>query len=71
MGVSIVRAGIALENALQDVCKDIRIGKILIQSDLRTGEPQVPCAAKREACAKRPHLNSGFAAAPRGDDMPL
>lgn len=40
-GVSIVRAGIALENALHDVCKDAKIGKILIQTDLRTGEPSV------------------------------
>ena len=55
MGVSIVRAGIALENALQDVCKDIRIGKILIQSDVRTGEPQVPRAPQREACVERSH----------------
>ena len=41
VGVSIVRAGVTLENALQDVCKDARIGKILIQSDPRTAEPQL------------------------------
>ncbi|KRT83739.1 hypothetical protein AMK59_3992, partial [Oryctes borbonicus] len=31
-GVSILRAGETMEQAFQDVCKDIRIGKILIQT---------------------------------------
>lgn len=40
-GVSILRAGETMEQAFSDVCKDIRIGKILIQTNLDTGEPEV------------------------------
>lgn len=40
-GVSILRAGETMEQAVRDVCKDIRIGKILIQTNLQTGEPEV------------------------------
>jgi uridine kinase len=40
-GVSIVRAGECLEPALIEVCKDAKIGKILIQTNQRTGEPEV------------------------------
>lgn len=40
-GVSILRAGETMEQALCDVCKDIRIGKILIQTNQITGEPEV------------------------------
>lgn len=40
-GVSILRAGETMEQALCDVCKDIRIGKILIQTNQSTGEPEV------------------------------
>lgn len=40
-GVSILRAGETMEQALCDVCKDIRIGKILIQTNQMTGEPEV------------------------------
>lgn len=32
-----------MEIALREVCKDIRIGKILIQTDPRTSEPMVGC----------------------------
>ncbi len=38
-GVSILRAGETMEAALTDVCKDIRVGKILIQTSSDTGEP--------------------------------
>lgn len=38
-GVSILRAGETVEAALTEVCKDIRIGKILIQTSPETGEP--------------------------------
>jgi len=38
-GVSIMRAGESMEIALREVCKDICIGKILIQSDPSTSEP--------------------------------
>ena len=40
-GVSILRAGETMESALAEVCKDIRLGKILIQTNLDTGEPEV------------------------------
>lgn len=30
-----------MEQAVRDVCKDIRIGKILIQTNRSTGEPEV------------------------------
>lgn len=38
-GVSVVRAGESMEVALQEVCKDIRIGKLLIQTSPVTREP--------------------------------
>jgi len=40
-GVSIVRAGESMEEALRAVCRDIRIGKILIQRNEKTGEPML------------------------------
>lgn len=40
-GVSILRAGETMEQAVCDVCKDIRIGKILIQTNQATGEPEL------------------------------
>ncbi|CAL8135042.1 unnamed protein product [Orchesella dallaii] len=40
-GVSILRAGETMEQALNEVCKDIRIGKILIQTNTDTGEPEL------------------------------
>jgi uracil phosphoribosyltransferase len=40
-GVSIVRAGESMENALRAVCRDIRIGKILIQRNEETGKPEL------------------------------
>lgn len=36
-----MRAGETMEQAVCDVCKDIRIGKILIQTNQLTGEPEV------------------------------
>ncbi|EPY87803.1 hypothetical protein CB1_000220024 [Camelus ferus] len=42
-GVSILRAGETMEPALRAVCKDVRIGTILIQTNQLTGEPEV-CA---------------------------
>jgi len=38
--VSILRAGETMEPALCDVCKDVSLGKILIQTNLDTGEPE-------------------------------
>ena len=40
-GVSVLRAGETMEPALSEVFKDIRLGKILIQTNLDTGEPEV------------------------------
>jgi uridine kinase len=40
-GVSILRAGETMEQAVSEVCKNIRIGKILIQTNQNTGEPEV------------------------------
>lgn len=40
-GVSILRAGEALEEALVSVCKDVKIGKILIQTNTNTTEPEL------------------------------
>ncbi len=39
--MSIVRAGECLEPALIEVYKDAKIGKILIQTNQKTGEPEV------------------------------
>jgi len=40
-GVSIVRAGESMEAGLRAVCKQIKIGKILIQRDEETAEPKL------------------------------
>ncbi|XP_022258382.1 uridine-cytidine kinase-like 1 [Limulus polyphemus] len=40
-GASIMRAGETMEQALCDVLKDVRLGKILIQTNLDTGEPEL------------------------------
>ena len=36
-----LRAGETMEQALSEVCKDVRIGKILIQNNIDTGEPEL------------------------------
>lgn len=41
VGVSILRAGETMEQALCEVCKDVSIGKILIQTNMDTGEPEL------------------------------
>ncbi|NWU86770.1 UCKL1 protein, partial [Onychorhynchus coronatus] len=51
-GVSILRAGETMEQALTAVCKDIRLGKILIQTNLDTGEPEVSPAAPWHAATQ-------------------
>ena len=38
-GVSIMRAGEAMEQALRECCRSVRIGKILIQRDEETSQP--------------------------------
>lgn len=40
-GVSVVRAGESMEAVLRDVCRGIRVGKILIQRDRRTKLPRL------------------------------
>ena len=40
-GVSIMRAGEAMETGLRDCCRSVRIGKILIQRNEETAEAQV------------------------------
>lgn len=47
-GVSILRAGETMEQAVSEVCKNIRIGKILIQTNQITGEPEVRNFVKME-----------------------
>lgn len=40
-GVSIVRSGEAMEKALQECCRSMRIGKVLVDSDSETHEAHV------------------------------
>ncbi|KAI0012810.1 uracil phosphoribosyltransferase [Xylariaceae sp. FL0662B] len=40
-GVSIMRAGEAMEQGLRDCCRSVRIGKILIQRDEETSTPKL------------------------------
>ncbi|MEE6523737.1 hypothetical protein FKM82_022767, partial [Ascaphus truei] len=60
-GVSILRAGETMEQALTAVCKDIRLGKILIQTNHNTGEPEVRAgislSPQRDICVTVCHLH--------------
>ena len=49
-GVSIVRSGEAMEKALQDCCRSMRIGKILVDSDTETHEARVIFAKFPHVC---------------------
>lgn len=40
-GVSIMRAGEAMEQGLRECCRSVRIGKILIQRDEETSQPKL------------------------------
>jgi uracil phosphoribosyltransferase len=40
-GVSIMRAGESMEQALRECCRSVRIGKILIQRDEETSKPRL------------------------------
>lgn len=40
-GVSIMRAGESMEQALRECCRSVRIGKILIQRDEETAKPKL------------------------------
>lgn len=64
-GVSIVRSGEAMEKALQDCCRSMRIGKILVDSDYETHEAHVVFAkfpddiANRKVLLLYPIMSSG------------
>ena len=47
-GVSIVRSGEAMEKALQDCCRSMRIGKILVDSDTETHEARYKSTITKE-----------------------
>jgi len=64
-GVSIVRSGEAMEKALQECCRSMRIGKILVDSDSETHEAHVVFAkfpddiAQRKVLLLYPIMRSG------------
>jgi uracil phosphoribosyltransferase len=66
--ISILRSGETMESAVRDVCKKIRIGKILIQRDKKTAEPKLfyaklpPDIAKRYVFLLDPMLATGGSA---------
>lgn len=57
MGVSILRAGETMEQALCEVYKDITIGKILIQTNFDTGEPEVRSLIETYLLRSFPYLH--------------
>ena len=64
-GVSIVRSGEAMEKALQECCRSMRIGKVLVDSDSETHEAHVVFAkfpddiATRKVLLLYPIMRSG------------
>ncbi|XP_018326319.2 uracil phosphoribosyltransferase homolog [Agrilus planipennis] len=64
-GVSIVRSGEAMEQGLRDCCRSIRIGKILVESDIETHEAKVVYArfpddiSKRQVLLMYPIMSTG------------
>ncbi|KAF9940519.1 Uracil phosphoribosyltransferase, synthesizes UMP from uracil [Mortierella alpina] len=67
-GVSIMRAGESMEQGLRDVCRSVRIGKILIQRDEETALPKLyyakfpPDIATRYCLLLDPMLATGGSA---------
>lgn len=67
-GVSILRAGEAMEAGLREVCRSVRIGKILIQRDEETARPKLfyskfpPDIANRYVLLLDPMLATGGSA---------
>ncbi|KAG0024907.1 Uracil phosphoribosyltransferase, synthesizes UMP from uracil [Podila clonocystis] len=67
-GVSIMRAGESMEQALREVCRSVRIGKILIQRDEETALPKLyylkfpPDIASRFCLLLDPALATGGSA---------
>ena len=51
--VSIIRAGESMEKAVREVCKKIRIGKILIQRDEKTAKPMLYYSKLPQDISKR------------------
>lgn len=70
-GVSIMRAGEAMEQGLRDCCRSVRIGKILIQRDEETAQPKLFYDKLPEDIAERwvllldPMFATGESSAPR------
>ena len=52
-GVSILRAGEAMESGLRECCRSVRIGKILIQRDEETAKPKLFYAKLPEDISNR------------------
>ncbi|PWN37730.1 PRTase-like protein [Meira miltonrushii] len=52
-GVSILRAGEAMESGLRECCRSVRIGKILIQRDEETAKPKLFYAKLPEDISQR------------------
>ncbi|PSR72874.1 hypothetical protein PHLCEN_2v11241 [Hermanssonia centrifuga] len=67
-GVSILRAGEAMESGLREVCRSVRIGKILIQRDEETAQAKLfysklpPDIAQRYVLLLDPMLATGGSA---------
>lgn len=68
VGVSIIRAGEALEAALRSCCRNVRIGKMLIQRDEETAEAKLlfaklpPDIAHRHVLVLDPMVATGGSA---------
>ncbi|XP_030385341.1 uracil phosphoribosyltransferase homolog [Scaptodrosophila lebanonensis] len=64
-GVSIIRSGEAMEQGLRDCCRSIRIGKILVESDVNTHEARVVYArfpddiSRRQVLLMYPIMSTG------------
>lgn len=68
VGVSVIRAGEAMETALRSCCRNVRLGKILVQRDENTAKPKYYMAklpadiAKRHVLLMDPMLATGGSA---------
>lgn len=68
VGVSVIRAGEAMETALRSCCRNVRLGKILVQRDEVTAKPRYFMAklpadiAKRHVLLMDPMLATGGSA---------
>lgn len=68
VGVSVIRAGEAMETALRSCCRNVRIGKILVQRDENTALPKYfmakfpPDVASRHVLLMDPMLATGGSA---------